>query len=182
MKYIVLIATLLTAASALAEEGKDGVRPCRADAERLCKGVEVGKGRLAQCLKEHEAQVSGECRAHMEKTHQAMQARMEEFNEACKADVEQHCRDVAPGKGRVMGCLRKNEANLSAGCREQVAKMDAQRERAHQRMHAAAEACKDDARQYCADIKRGGGRMMRCLKDNEAKLSQNCRTALQPGM
>jgi hypothetical protein len=179
MKQVVIVAALLAAMGSALAEQQDAGGACRADAQRLCKGVEPGQGRLAQCMKEHEAQVSAECKAHMQKMHEAMQARMQEFNDACKADVQQHCKDVQPGEGRIVGCLRKNEGTLSAPCKEQLAKMDERREHAHERMHAAAEACKGDAKQYCADVKPGEGRVLHCLKQNEAKLSAGCKSALQ---
>lgn len=34
---------------------------CKADVQRLCKGVEPGKGRLLQCLKSHENSLSVGC-------------------------------------------------------------------------------------------------------------------------
>jgi hypothetical protein len=50
---------------------------------------------------------------------------------------------------------------------------------AHAKMQALTEACASDAQQYCKDVKRGHGRVLRCLKDNEAKLSEGCRAAMQ---
>jgi len=180
MRQFFIFAALFALIGGAAAADQPGGQACRADAEKLCKGVEPGKGRMAQCLKEHEAQVSGECKAHMEKMHEAMQARMQAFNEACKADVETHCKDVQPGQGRIVGCLRKNEASLSASCREQIAKMDEQREHMHARMQQISDACKADAKQYCPDVRPGGGRVTRCLKENETKLSVECKAALQP--
>jgi hypothetical protein len=37
------------------------------------------------------------------------------------------------------------------------------------------EACKADVQQYCANVEKGGGRIMKCLSDNEDKLSQPCK-------
>jgi Golgi apparatus protein 1 len=179
MRHLIVAIALAAAAGSVAADQHAGRDACRADAERLCQGVEPGKGRVAQCLKEKEAQVSSECKAHMDKMHEAMQARMQAFNEACKDDVERHCKGVEPGQGRMVGCLRKNETSLSDSCRQQLAKMDEQREHARARMHGMAEACKGDAKQHCAGVRSGGGRMARCLKDNEAKLSAPCKEALQ---
>jgi hypothetical protein len=185
MKQWMLAAALLAAVSTAyaADEAAGGQGhggPCRADVEKLCKGVEHGQGRIAECMKQHEAQVSGECKAHMQKMHADMEARMQAFSEACKADAQQHCKGVEPGKGRMVACLRKNEASLSPGCKEQMSKMDERRDQARARMSEAKEACKGDAKQLCGDVKPGEGRMMRCLKDNEAKLSAACKAALQP--
>ena len=40
---------------------------------------------------------------------------------ACKADVEKLCSDVSPGSGRILACLRQNEAQVSAACKEAIA-------------------------------------------------------------
>jgi hypothetical protein len=178
-QWLVAIA-LVCAANGAGAADEPGAAACRADAQRLCQGVEAGKGRVARCLKENEAQVSHECKAHMARTHEAMRERMAAFNEACKGDVAQHCASVDPGKGRVAACLRKHETALSEPCREQLAQMDAQHAHRHARMREVAEPCKDDAQQHCAQTRPGGGRVARCLKDNEAKLSAPCREALQP--
>ena len=37
--------------------------PCMKDMERLCKDVQAGQGRMAECMKKHEAQLSPECKA-----------------------------------------------------------------------------------------------------------------------
>ncbi len=41
-----------------------------------------------------------------------------------------------------------------------------------------ADACGADIKQHCADIQRGGGRILRCLRDNKSKLSDSCKSAL----
>jgi hypothetical protein len=34
----------------------------------------------------------------------------------CRADAVRLCRGISPGGGRVIGCLRQHEKELSAGC------------------------------------------------------------------
>jgi hypothetical protein len=41
--------------------------------------------------------------------------------EACGDDVRRLCRDVAPGGGRLVQCLRKHQADLSPACRSFMA-------------------------------------------------------------
>jgi hypothetical protein len=171
-----LTAAALFAPGAVAAEQRPGRDVCRADVERLCKDVQPGGGRVAQCLKDNEASVSPACKERMAKVSERMQA----FNQACKGDVEQYCKNVQPGQGRMMRCLHDNQAKLSASCKEQLAQIDEQRRQMHERMHGVAEACKGDAQQYCKDVHPGGGRVARCLKDNEAKLSSACKAALKP--
>lgn len=86
---------------------------CRADAEKLCKDVRPGDGRMARCLKQHEASVSPACKDAMARARQKMQA----LREACRGDAKQYCRGVKSGHGRMLTCLKQNEAKLSEGCR-----------------------------------------------------------------
>jgi hypothetical protein len=43
---------------------------------------------------------------------------------------------------------------------------------------AAREACAADARKLCADVQRGGGRIIACLRQHDAELAPGCRDAL----
>ena len=40
-------------------------------------------------------------------------------------------------------------------------------------------ACADDVAKYCKDVKPGGGRLARCLKENENQLSPVCRSSAE---
>ena len=40
-------------------------------------------------------------------------------------------------------------------------------------------ACKKDFDAFCANVERGQGRRLQCLKTNEASLSPECKTALE---
>jgi hypothetical protein len=35
---------------------------------------------------------------------------------ACEADADTHCRDVQPGEGRIVSCLKANESKVSKAC------------------------------------------------------------------
>jgi hypothetical protein len=41
---------------------------------------------------------------------------------ACKADVDKLCPGVQPGGGRIIACLQANEAQVSAACKDALAK------------------------------------------------------------
>jgi hypothetical protein len=42
-------------------EARDVVRACSGDAQKFRKDVKAGEGRIAQCLKEHQSELSREC-------------------------------------------------------------------------------------------------------------------------
>ena len=41
-----------------------------------------------------------------------------------------------------------------------------------------AKMCRSDARQFCASIQPGGGRIVACLEERKAELTEDCRSAL----
>ena len=67
MKAIFLPVALLALTSnvVLAADAPQRSRPlsvCRTDVEKLCASVTPGRGRIASCLKQNEAQVSAPCK------------------------------------------------------------------------------------------------------------------------
>jgi hypothetical protein len=40
----------------------------------------------------------------------------------CRVDVEKFCSEIQPGGGRIAGCLKQNEAQVSAICKDAIAK------------------------------------------------------------
>ncbi len=41
------------------------------------------------------------------------------------------------------------------------------------------DTCEADADKYCLDVKAGEGRIVGCLKQNESKISKECKTVLK---
>jgi len=91
-------------------------RPCVADAGKLCKGVQPGEGRVARCMKEHEKELSPGCKENIGK----MKEKVRDVAEACKDDAAKLCKEVEPGKGRILRCLKQHEGELSPACKEQM--------------------------------------------------------------
>ena len=60
---LVFTSTLVSAA----DETKSPGTVCKADAEKLCPGVQPGQGRIAACLMKNEAKVSPACKEAMTK-------------------------------------------------------------------------------------------------------------------
>ncbi|OFY98350.1 MAG: hypothetical protein A2070_01630 [Bdellovibrionales bacterium GWC1_52_8] len=104
--------------SAFAEEkmAVDPRGPCSPDIEKFCKDVEPGEGRLLRCLKEHENELSSDCK----EKGQVLKKKMQGAKDACKADVQKFCKGVKPGKRRLMRCMKAHESELSAECKTKV--------------------------------------------------------------
>jgi hypothetical protein len=50
------------------EKVEDFKQACKDDAEKLCKGTKPGGGKIVQCLKQHEDQLSAACKEAMPQT------------------------------------------------------------------------------------------------------------------
>jgi hypothetical protein len=93
-----------------------GPGPCAEDAAKFCKDVQPGGGRMARCLKEHESELSGACKEHIVQ----MKQRGRELHESCQDDVMKLCKDVKPGGGRILQCLKEHQDELSPECKEKL--------------------------------------------------------------
>jgi len=97
---------------------QDFADACRGDLDKFCKGVKPGGGAIAKCLKENENSLSPACKERVSK----IEEKVRDFKEACRGDVDRFCKDVQPGKGGIVRCLKGHEAELSPGCKEQMTK------------------------------------------------------------
>ena len=98
---------------------------------------------------------------------------------ACKADAEKFCKDVKPGGGRVMACLKAHEDQLSDSCKAKGAEKKAEFKEKHPKMAAAMEACKADKEKFCKDVEPGEGRIVDCMKSHATDLSSSCRETIE---
>ena len=139
--------------------------PCMADSQKLCPGIEPGGGRIAACLKSHQADISADCKAKM--------ASFREEAASCQADVEKLCPGTKPGPERRQ-CMMQHKDQVSPECKAFYQQMMERRGEAR----GAVQACRDDAQKLCADVKPGRGRMIKCLKTHQSELSSGCAAAL----
>lgn len=90
--------------------------PCADDVAKYCKDVTPGGGRLVRCLKQHEGELSPECKTSQEKA----RARATEAHDACADDVQKFCKEVTPGGGRIIRCFNDKSKTLSPECRDKL--------------------------------------------------------------
>ncbi|MBI1811069.1 MAG: hypothetical protein HY035_01100 [Nitrospirae bacterium] len=112
--FAVIIAVLclsLLAGTGVFAENKE--RPCADDVAKFCKDVQPGGEGIAKCLKEHANELSPGCKENIAATKQKMQA----FSETCKNDMSKFCKDVKPGGGQILQCLKQHESELSPECK-----------------------------------------------------------------
>lgn len=85
---------------------------CRADAAKFCAQVQPGAGRVAQCLKESQWQISAACREHAE----AVARRTSETLQACRDEALLYCSSAEIDAGGISQCLNRAKGPLSAEC------------------------------------------------------------------
>lgn len=123
----------------------------------------------------------------------------------CAADSAKFCKDVKPGEGRVMACLKEHEQELSQACRDRKALSAEKRGKKRGGKEGGActgaygkgfssgfksgfkmrggagardgksKACAADREKFCKDVKPGEGRVRGCLQKNLKDLSEGCK-------
>jgi len=129
--------TTLTAAAALiclalafpAQSPAQLLGPCQKDADRFCKDVTPGQGRVVYCLKAYEDKLSPECTSYVEKLKAEAEARFNKaktnlvnWQKACHQDAKKLCAGIPYGDGRIMDCLKEHIDQVSPACRGAVNK------------------------------------------------------------
>ena len=114
LRLVLVVAALFCFISSVSFAQMGGGKgACRADEQKFCKDVQPGHGNIARCMKQHEAELSPACKEQITE----VKEKAEECEKECKIDAEKFCKDVKPGQGRIVRCLKQHKAELSPGCR-----------------------------------------------------------------
>jgi len=89
----------------------------------------------------------------------------------CFFDADRFCRDVKPGEGRIIACLKPHAAELSDVCRTRGLEE-------YEKTKALEQACGADLGRFCAQVKGGSAAKLRCLLNNLKELAGACKAAL----
>ena len=108
-----------------------------------------------------------------------MQAALDTFTEGCQQELTTFCKDVTPGEGRILACLYAFQDKVSPKCEYALYDSVGQLDLMLTNLSYAIGECRDDLKSYCADIKPGEGRLLDCLSQNEAKVSNRCNSAMK---
>jgi hypothetical protein len=107
----------------------------------------------------------------------AQETLIETVANGCQTEIATYCKDVTPGEGRVLACLYAHQDKLSGKCEYALYDASARLERAVAALTYLANECAADLAEHCANVQAGEGRLLECLKANEAKLSSRCKGA-----
>jgi hypothetical protein len=124
MMMLGLTATLMIVAQSVrADDAMPTKGACKADAQKFCADVKPGGGRIVQCMKQHESELSDGCKQNLAAMKEKGKERAEAIHAACKDDDQKFCADVKPGDGRKIQCLESHRTQLSPACQSGLAQM-----------------------------------------------------------
>ncbi|MCW7493549.1 cysteine rich repeat-containing protein [Leptospira sp. 2 VSF19] len=92
--------------------------------------------------------------------------------DVCKQEIVTYCQGIKLTKASVLQCLKERGKNLSDVC-------DAGQNALSESMkNRSQNFCKEDVSEYCRWVIPGGGRILKCLFENEKKISNQCKVIL----
>jgi len=96
------------------------VKGCDKELKTYCKDVTPGEGRGLACLYAFSDKLSAQCEyalydaaAQLERAIAALSYTVNE----CRDDLAKFCSNIKPGEGRLLQCLEKNDAKVTARCK-----------------------------------------------------------------
>jgi len=90
----------------------------------------------------------------------------------CADDIEKYCKEIKPGGGRLLNCLKAHEKKLSASCCAKIGELQGI-------ITECEQACSGDIARFCKEVQPGGGRILKCLKGHDKELSPSCSAKLE---
>jgi outer membrane protein OmpA-like peptidoglycan-associated protein len=97
---------------------------CSKDIDKFCKKLNLGGGRVSQCLEQNRGGVSPTCKATITELTALITTRAQaraSVMRVCDVDIRRLCPGVQPGDGNLMECFYKAKQNVSPQCRQAVA-------------------------------------------------------------
>jgi len=90
----------------------------------------------------------------------------------CADDIEKYCKEIRPGGGRLLNCLKAHKTELSVSCRGKIGELQGI-------IRDCEQACSGDIAQFCKEVQPGGGRIIKCLREHNKELSPSCSSKLE---
>lgn len=144
------------AAASAAEPQRGALSACTTDLATFCPGIEAGGGKKMRCLMDNQAKLSPACATSVQARVQSRAARLGGTD---VAQAQTPPLIVNPDKpAKVVPPFVP--AGPAAGGK------------------ANMRACRTDVATLCGSVEKGGGARVKCLMDNQAKLSPDCAAAV----
>jgi hypothetical protein len=97
---------------------------------------------------------------------------------ACGKDIDEYCRGVNLGSGRLKNCLSQNRDGLSAECKDTYTQIFTLIEKRAQAHTAVLKLCEVDIRKLCSGVAKGDGQVLECILTASAGVSRRCNQAI----
>jgi hypothetical protein len=97
-------------------------KDCGADIKKLCKGLNLGNNRIADCLRQNAAKVSPTCTSSLGAVSASIQKREQAqaaYSKLCAHDMAQRCRGIK-GDGYILACLIKTQKLVGGKCNQAI--------------------------------------------------------------
>ena len=96
---------------------------CMPERKKFCADVQLGGGKVADCLRAHEKELSPAChealygRPDQAQTKEAPPQGGDDTKAECRGDAIKFCREAIGDKARMKTCMQEHAAQLSEGCK-----------------------------------------------------------------
>ena len=97
----------------------------------------------------------------------------------CGEDIKQHCDGLGNKSTKVFMCLAAYEEQLTPRCKQGILEASLAIRTGAAALDYSLVACEVDADQHCLEVPPGEGRLLRCIKANQSRVSMQCITALK---
>jgi len=92
---------------------------CQQELKTYCKDITPGEGRVIACLYAFQDKLTPRCEYALYDSVSQLDRTLTNLSYVvgeCRDDLKKHCTDIKPGEGRLLDCINKNEAKVSARC------------------------------------------------------------------
>ncbi len=108
----------------------------------------------------------------------AQETLLEHVVTACETDLQNYCSQVTPGNGRLLHCMAAHEDKISGQCEYAFYQAATLLEQLSVAINYLAQECKTDIETHCSDVEVGDGKILACLAEHDAEVSESCKKAV----
>ncbi len=108
----------------------------------------------------------------------AQETLLEHVVTACETDLQNYCSQVTPGNGRLLHCMAAHEDKISGQCEYAFYQAATLLEQLSVALNYLAQECKTDIETHCSDVEVGDGKILACLAEHDAEVSESCKKAV----
>lgn len=98
-------------------------KSCGKDITKLCPNVNLGNGKLVDCMEKQISKVSAQCKADYATATASIAKRdaaQDSIAQVCGRDAAQLCPGMVPQDGNLLSCLLKATNVVSAACNQAI--------------------------------------------------------------